>query len=1168
MILIKQLIQDLQAQGIALWVADGRLRFRAPQGAMTAALRAQLQANKANIIAHLQQNEPATIMALPEQADYELSPAQWRLWVLTQMENSSVAYNVPLHQLIAGALDVAALQRALQQIAARHESLRTCFVLVDGEPRQTVVPSVAVELVVVDVPDEAAALQMSLVEAQRPFDLTTAPLFRAKLVRLAPQKHVLLLTLHHLICDGVSIGILNREMALLYEGMALRPLPLQYRDYAHWQNRWLAGEEAAQHRRYWLDKLGGDLPVLDLPTDFPRPVVQSFNGREQLFHFDVGTLAQMKQLARREGVTLFMLLLALLKTLLYRYTNQTDIIVGSPVAARPHAGLYDQIGFYLNTLPLRTTITPEATFAQLLEHIKTTVMGGLDHQIYPFDQLVNELTVRRDLSRAPLFDVMLVLQNQADAGMQLGNLHVQTFFQHSQTSKVDLTFQFGEDAAGLHLGIEYNSDLFAPERIERMGSHFETLVGSVLVNRERPLDQLNILPEAEQALIANFSASPLPAAWREQEQETLVSWFEAQVARTPAAVAVQFEGESLTYAALNGRANQLAHYLRQQGVAPETLIGLYLERSLEMVIAILGILKAGAAYVPFDTAMPTDRLAFMLQDTQTPLLITQDSLASQLANISITQCLITQLPITQLPIINPNIPVTPNNLAYIIYTSGSTGRPKGVMVTHGNVTRLFSATEHWYNFDEQDVWTLFHSYAFDFSVWEMWGALLYGGRLVVVPYWVSRAPAAFYALLLQEAVTVLNQTPSAFKQLIGVDGQMFEAKATRRAGDKGRRQESLALRYVIFGGEALDIPGLRPWFERHGDEKPQLVNMYGITETTVHVTYRPLTTADLASRASVIGRPIPDWQLYILDRNQQPVPIGVPGEMVVGGAGVARGYLNQAELTSERFVPLSVIGNPLSVNRSRITVYRLPFTVYRTGDLARWLPNGDVEYLGRIDTQVKIRGFRIELGEIEAVLVQCEGVDTAATAVHTDAAGDNQIVAYIVTSAEGVPATESLRGQLRQWLPEYMIPAAFVPVTAVPLTPNGKIDRQALLALGVTSPQQTEHAAPRNELEEKMAAIWTAVLELPRVGIHDNFFDLGGHSLKGMRIVARVQQEMGLTMTLLDLFRQQTVATLTAVLSQRTPIEHKITSMTAIPEMTVIPEVTDEELALLWEDEP
>jgi amino acid adenylation domain-containing protein len=576
--------------------------------------------------------------------------------------------------------------------------------------------------------------------------------------------------------------------------------------------------------------------------------------------------------------------------------------------------------------------------------------------------------------------------------------------------------------------------------------------------------------------------------------------FEQQVARSPENTALAFEDRTMTYAELNARSNQLACYLSRFGVGPDVLVGICMQRSLDLVIAILAILKAGGAYLPLDPSYPKERLAFMIEDARPPVVITQYDLKESLPDVNgQVLALDAEWPEIEREA-SDNLACTarPANLAYVIYTSGSTGRPKGCQITHANVVRLFEATQEWFRFDEHDVWTMFHSYAFDFSVWELWGALIYGGKLVVVPYLVSRSPEDFCQLLQDEGVTVLNQTPSSFRQLI-------------HAEEKVSRAGRLALRYVIFGGEALDMQSLTPWFARYGDQKPQLVNMYGITETTVHVTYRPLSLQDTAG-GSVIGRPIPDLQLYLLDRNLEPVPIGVAGEIYVGGAGVARGYLNRPELNKERF-----IADAFRPGENR--------RLYKSGDQARRLPSGDIEYLGRIDQQVKIRGFRIELGEIENVLAQHPDVREAVVQVNTAPQAERRLVAYLVPQNGHLPAHPQLHAYLKERLPEYMIPAAFVSMDRMPLTSNGKIDRQALPKADFSRPEETvDFTEARTALEREVAAAWKEVLALERVGIHDNFFEIGGHSLLATRVIISLRANLGLNFSLRLLFENPTVA--------------------------------------------
>jgi amino acid adenylation domain-containing protein len=644
---------------------------------------------------------------------------------------------------------------------------------------------------------------------------------------------------------------------------------------------------------------------------------------------------------------------------------------------------------------------------------------------------------------------------------------------------------------------EYSSDLFDPTTIERMVGHFQTLLKGIVSNPEQTISELPLLTEGEK--------HQLLVEWNDTESDyprdrCIHELFEEQVERTPDAIAVVFEGQRLTYREVNQRANKLAHHLREIGVAPEVLVGICIERSMEMVIGILGILKAGGAYVPIDPSYPKDRLTFMLEDTNAPVLITQSSLIERLpAHNATVLCLDRDWgEISGKSQDNP-LPLTaPDNLAYVIYTSGSTGIPKGTLIAHHNVVRLFRATRSWFSFAPEDVWTLFHSYAFDFSVWEIWGALLHGGRLVIVPFEVSRSPHEFYELLCREQVTVLNQTPSAFRQLVGVEESIIDPSR-------------LGLRLVIFGGEALDFQSLKPWFDRHGDQRPQLINMYGITETTVHVTYRIIKEADLSARQpSLIGAPIPDLELYVLDPHRKLVPVGVAGELYVGGAGLARGYLNRGELTAERFV-----SHPFDDGKGR--------RLYRSGDLVRRRGDGDIEYVGRIDNQVKIRGHRIELGEVETVLAQHAAIQQAVVLAREDSE-DRRLVAYVVAAAGYAPSVHELRSFVKQKLPEYMVPSAFVVLDSLPLTPNGKLDRKALPAPDQTRPElEKTFVAPRTPVEETLASIWSDVLQFDHVGIHDNFFELGGHSLLATQLISRIRETFKIDLPLRSLFEAPTI---------------------------------------------
>ncbi|MBD2438978.1 non-ribosomal peptide synthase/polyketide synthase [Nostoc sp. FACHB-110] len=1072
----------------------------------------------ASIIGQLQQQDLALaappILKRTENADLPLSFAQQRLWFLDQYETNSSYYNIPIGLRLVGNLNVAALETSLEAIIHRHEALRTNFITIDGQATQVIQAQTNWLLEVVDLQHlsaqeiEIAAQKITQQQALTPFDLAGEPLIRVKLLLLSDTEQWLLVCMHHIVSDGWSMSVFVQELQALYNAYSqnqqspLLPLPIQYADFAIWQRLWLQGDVLNRQLSYWKQQLASAQTFLPLPTDRPRPAVQTFNGAYLEFALSAELTQKLEKLSNQQGVTLFMTLLAAYNTLLYRYTGQEDILVGTPIANRDRTDIEGLIGFFVNTLVMRTDLSANSSFSELLWRIRSIALSAYAHQDLPFEMLVEALQPERDLSHTPLFQVMFSLQNDAPISqVQLSGLTVSSLPIASKTAKFDLTLGMENTANGLCGWWEYNTDLFDSSTIERMNGHFLTLLEAIVAHPEERIAQLPILTQSEQQqLLFQWQDTQLEYG----QDKCIHQLFEEQVERTPDAVAVVFENQSLTYQELNCRANSLAHHLRLEGVGADILVGLSVERSLEMVIGILGILKAGGAYLPLDPEYPSERLAFMLEDAQVSVLLTQQHLVEKLpAHQAQLVCIDSEYPHTPANLLDV---VKPANLAYVIYTSGSTGKPKGVLVNHSNVTRLFAATDAWYNFSAADVWTLFHSYAFDFSVWEIWGALLYGGRLVVVPYLVTRSPESFYELLCTEKVTVLNQTPSAFRQLIAAE----QSKET--IGD-------INLRLVIFGGEALEPKTLQPWFERHGDELPQLVNMYGITETTVHVTYRPITQADVHGGASVIGCPIPDLQVYVLDQYHQVVPVGVPGEMYVGGAGVTSGYLNRAELTAQRFIP-----HPFDENSAQ--------RLYKTGDLARYLPNGELEYLGRIDQQVKIRGFRIELGEIEALLLQHPTVRESVVIVREDQPGDKRLVAYLVPQGEESPKASELRAFLKQKLPDYMIPGAFVHLDAFPLTVNGKLDRRALPTPEIDSEYTEKYVAPRTPTEELLALIWQQVLKLERVGREDNFFELGGHSLLATQIVSRIRTNFQVELPLRSLFAAPTIAEIASIIGQ------------------------------------
>jgi len=932
-----------------------------------------------------------------------LSFSQQGLWFVSQIDPNTPLYNVPEAVQLSGQLNVEALEQSLNEIIRRHDALRTSFKVVAREPVQICAPSRRLYLKIVDLGHlpasarEACAGGLLEEEARRRFDLTNDLLLRATLLRLDERNWWLLLTLHHIVADGWSMGILIRETATLYQAFAeggistLSEPAIQYTDFTQWQREWLQGERLNELLDYWTQQLT-DAPPLRLPTKSPRSTQSTLAGARLNFTLPQTLGDAVKRLSDSEGVTLFMTLLAAFDVLLYRYTQQDDIVVGTAVANRHHGQTENVMGLFVNMLVLRTRLSGKSTFREILQRVREVALGAFEHQDLPFDKLLEELQPERHINRNPLFQVVFAVHSGLAPALKLLQLDVGQLHTTSQTSKYDLSLEFVDTQNALTGFLQYSTELFDAETIARLQTHYQTLLEALVSDPEQSIARLDLLPKTERyKLVVEWNKDHDYAASR-----CLHELIEARVDRSPGAVALVFDNQPVTYLELDQRSNQLAHYLRRLGVGPEVLVAVFMERSIEMVVGLLAVLKAGGAYVPIDPAYPAERVAFILEDTVAPVLLTEQSLLPILPphGARIVCPDEEREEIERESVERLGNSVDPNNLAYIIYTSGSTGKPKGVMVTHGNVLRLFAATQDYFAFTEQDVWTLFHSYAFDFSVWEMWGALLYGGRLVIVPYLASRSPEGFYELLCRERVTVLNQTPSAFRQLTQID--------ERSPVDV---QQGLALRLVIFGGEALVFENLSQWFRDHGDERPALVNMYGITETTVHVTQRRVRVDDLAANTgSLIGRPIPDLRGYVLDQHMELLPIGVPGELYIGGPGVARGYLGRPQLTAERFVPDRFSG-------------KQDARLYRTGDLVQYHAQGELEYLGRVDQQVKIRGFRIEPGEIEATLEQHAEVREAVVVCKEEVGGEPRLIAYIVAAPNDQQAgdAELSAEQVSQW---------------------------------------------------------------------------------------------------------------------------------------------------------
>ena len=1041
-----------------------------------------------------------------------LTEPQAEIWVSTQLNpDASCAYNEAFTLSLTGDLDEAALRDAVQAIMSRHDALRATFDVDGGtmhfKPRlELEIP--LVDLTLTEASDDGLR-RLIRENARIPFDLVRGPLVRATLMRLAPRHHALLFTAHHIICDGWSTNVIIEELGALYSANRRReavdlPAPASFHAYAERQHAQSASEsgsaESSAVEKYWLAQFTEPVPALDLPTDRPRPAVKSFRGATLRRTIEPELQQALKRVGARQGCTLFATLLAGFEVLLCRLSGQRDVVVGIPAAAQALVDGPTLVGHCVNFLALRGRFREDTTFAAFLAETQGTLLGAYEHQHYTYGTLLRKLSIRRDPGRQPLIEAQFNLE-KIGVNARFDSLEAAVDPCAKEFVTFDLFLNVVETPAGLVVDCEYNTDLFDADTIGRWLGHYQTLLAGVVSDPDQPLSALPLLTTTERHQILvewNSTSADCP------RDASIHELFAAQAARTPDAVAVVCGDERLTYAELDGRADHLAHRLRRLGVGPEALVGICVERSPEMVVGLLGILKAGGAYVPLDPAYPKERLAFMLADAGVAVLLTQERLLGRLpAHEAHVVCLDADWPaIAAEPVTSPTRTTAGQSLAYVIYTSGSTGTPKGTLVTHANVVRLFASTQAWFHFNERDVWTLFHSYAFDFSVWELWGALLHGGRLVVVPYDVSRDPEAFYDLVRREQVTVLNQTPTAFTQFMCAEAAV--------GGGTG-----LDLRLVIFGGETLVSQTLAPWFERHGDRQPQLVNMYGITETTVHVTYHPLSTVDLAPTiGSAIGTPIPNLQVYVLDAHRQPVPVGIPGELYVGGAGVARGYLNRPDLTASRFVPHPFCDEPGA-------------RLYKTGDLARYRPDGSIEFLGRLDDQVKIRGFRIELGEIETALRRHPAVQEAVVLAREDVPGDQRLVAYIVAKGSGAPTNDEMRRFLEAQLPAHMVPSTFVRLGALPLTPNGKVDRHALPAPdSAHDDADGRYAAARTPVEALLAGLWREVLGLERIGIHDDFFEAGGHSLLATRVIAQARASFGVDIPLRALFDAPTIAAL------------------------------------------
>ncbi|MEN2989764.1 amino acid adenylation domain-containing protein [Tistrella sp. BH-R2-4] len=1063
------------------------------------------------------------LVPAPRDGPVPLSFSQERLWFLDRLEPESRAYHVPRVLRITGPLDLAALEAAFDAMIERHEILRTTFPFRDGQPVQQINPHQPFRLPVTDLRHlagdarEAEAARIVDDRNRRLFDLENGPLLRVSLLRLEDEVSIFMWMQHHMLHDGWSQNVFFHDLAAFYTAFArgepspLPPLPIQFADYVIWQRNWMQGPVLEAHLAYWRAVLGAEADAPDLPFDRPRRRVMDTAGTIEDVLIPAGKAMALRALCREHGVTLYMMLYAILCVTLLRHSGQTDISIGVGIANRRFRETEGLLGMLINTIVLRTDLTGDPDFLDVLDRVRKVCIDGYAHQDTPFGAVVEAVSPSRSLNRSPLFQVMFNFHDAPIRPLEFPGLEVRDLTPHNHSAKFDINIisvPFAERVTGavaeaapgdIAMMWEYRTSLFDAETMRSIIDRYMMLIDAVLADPAVPVQAVPLMTHDERAAAA-AAARPAPAP--AERGACLHQIFAAQAARRPDAVAISFEGRHLSYAQLDQAANRLANHLRALGAGPETetetIIGLSVERSPETIIGILAILKAGGAYLPLDPAYPADRLAMMVADAGVGLLVTAGTgVGEQLAasaGIARVDLIDDAATIAARPQTAPADHGHPDQLAYVIFTSGSTGRPKGVAVSHRNVTRLFDATAGAVAPGPDDVWTMFHAYAFDFSVWEIWGALAHGGRLVVVPYWVSRTPEAFATLLVREQVTILNQTPSAFHQI---------AAACLGAG-----RLPPALRLVIFGGEALDVAALKPWAEAFGLDRPVLANMYGITETTVHVTWHRITAADLGGPARApVGRPIADLTAQVLDSRMMPVPPGVVGELHIGGAGLARGYIGRPGLTAWRFVP-----DPAG-NGARL---------YRTGDIARPRRDGGLDYKGRIDDQVKVRGYRIELGEVEAALRDEAGIVAAAATVHGRSGDDRRLIGYVVRKAGG-PEPSALRDALRRRLPEHMVPAMIMPVEALPLTASGKLDRRALPVPDATAASDTPYVAPRTATEEILTGLWAELLGLERVGIDDDFFELGGHSLIATRLAGRIREDLGVEIPLRALFEGASV---------------------------------------------
>lgn len=1105
---VADFIEELQGKKIKLRVDSGTLKFKAPKGVVTKDILNTLKNKKEDIIKFLQNSNinifSAPIQRIENKEYYPLSAAQMRMFLLNQMDRESIAYNITQVIKIHGEFDKDRLLEVLGHLMERHEALRTSYTVKDGQPVQIIHKNVDFKLDYTEVEDNNDELEKAINVFIRPYDLSVAPLFRVKVIKIKDNTdcYYLVYDMHHIISDGVSQAILLDEVGKLYANKSLPKLKIRYVDYAAWHEKFLETDTVKAQKQFWEEQLKGELPLLNLATDYPRPSKFSFKGDSMSFQIDEKLTAKLHVLAHDNRVTFYAVLLAAYNVLLYKYTGQTDIIVGSPTAGRRHADTLNIVGVFVNSLALRNYPEGDKTFADFLHEVGNNTLKALDNQDFPFEQLVECLSIQRDLSRNPIFDTMFDLENMDFGSIRIEEVGTGGFEYHEQMAQFDVTVYVIENEKGIGIKINYYTDIFKKDTIERFGKHFINILKYVTENQQSTLNDIEMLTSEEKNQILNqFNDT----AAEYNKNVTINELFEKQVKKTPEDIALIFEGNSMTYRELNEKSNQLAKLLRQKGVKADSIVGVMTERSSYMFIGIMAILKAGGAYMPISPDYPDERIKYMLEDSGTFVLLTQSKSDNErIINADIKN--ITAINLDNQNLYkgdgnNPELINTSNNLAYIIYTSGSTGKPKGVMIEHYSLVNRLNWMQKMYPIGKGDTILQKTPYTFDVSVWEMFWWSIQGAKVCFLKPDGEKDPSAIVEAIEKNKITTMHFVPSMLTAFLNYIENNIELSRLS------------SLKQVFSSGEALNLQQVNRFnkllYKTNGT---RLHNLYGPTEATVDVSYFSCST-DENFEVVPIGKPIDNINLYILSGKNKLQPIGVPGELCIAGDGLARGYLNRPELTAEKFVP-----NPFYPGKR----------MYRTGDMARWMPDGNIEYLGRMDHQVKIRGFRIELDEIEKQLIKHEQVREAVVLAREDSSGGKYLCAYIV--ADKTVTVPELRKHLLEKLPDYMVPAYFVELDKMPLTPNGKINRKVLPKSGAYVNTGIEYVEPSTLLEKNLAQIWKSVLNKDKIGIKDDFFEIGGNSLLVIQLVSEMRK-IGIELKVSEIFKHSTIEKIEAYIT-------------------------------------